>query len=286
MHSSLLILAGGASSRMKKSISVAGLSSEEIEQANTQSKALINYGDDNRPILDFLLLNAKKAGYKKIYLIVGEQNDAFHQYYGNKTENNDFNGMLLSYATQYIPKDRKKPFGTADAVTQALEQYPHLKKEAFTVCNCDNLYSVKALQEMATTPSQNAFISYDRDGLEFSIERISRFALVLLDTDNYIADIIEKPTEEHLENYRDVQGKFRISMNIFKLDGAQLFSYLKNCPPHPVRNEKELPTALLNFCKDHPSNFKGIPFYEHVPDLTSKEDIVVFKNFLNTNFKE
>jgi NDP-sugar pyrophosphorylase family protein len=286
MHSSLLILAGGASSRMKKSISVAGLSSEEIEGANTQSKALISYGNDNRPILDFLLLNAKKAGYKNIYLIVGEQKDAFQRYYGNKTANNDFNGMLLSYATQYIPKDRKKPFGTADAVTQALEQYPHLQKEAFTVCNCDNLYSVKALQEMATTIAQNAFISYDRDGLEFSMDRISRFALVLLDTDNYIVDIIEKPTEKHLENYRDAQGKFRVSMNIFKLDGAQLFSYLKNCPPHPVRNEKELPTALLNFCKDHPRNFKGIPFYEHVPDLTSKEDILVFKNFLNTHFKE
>lgn len=286
MHSSLLILAGGASSRMKKSISVAGLSSEEIEGANTQSKALISYGNDNRPILDFLLLNAKKAGYKNIYLIVGEQKDAFQRYYGNKTANNDFNGMLLSYATQYIPKDRKKPFGTADAVTQALEQYPHLQKEAFTVCNCDNLYSVKALQEMATTIAQNAFISYDRDGLEFSMDRISRFALVLLDTDTYIVDIIEKPTEKHLENYRDAQGKFRVSMNIFKLDGAQLFSYLKNCPPHPVRNEKELPTALLNFCKDHPRNFKGIPFYEHVPDLTSKEDILVFKNFLNTHFKE
>jgi len=286
MHSSLLILAGGASSRMKKSISVAGLSSEEIERANTQSKALISYGNDNRPILDFLLLNAKKAGYKNIYLIVGEQKDAFHHYYGNKTANNDFNGMLLSYATQYIPKGRKKPFGTADAVTQALEQYPHLQKEAFTVCNCDNLYSVKALQEMATTPAQNAFISYDRDGLEFSMERISRFALVLLDTENYIVDIIEKPSEEHLENYRDAEGKFRVSMNIFKLDGAQLFPYLKNCPPHPLRNEKELPTALLNYCKDHPSNFKGIPFYEHVPDLTSKEDILVFKKFLNTHFKE
>ena len=286
MHSSLLILAGGASSRMKTSVSVEGLSSEEIERANTQSKALISYGKENRPILDFLLLNAKKAGYKNVYLIVGEQKDAFQQFYGKKTVNNEFDGMLLSYATQYIPKDRKKPFGTADAVTQALEQYPHLQKEAFTVCNCDNLYSVKALHEMATTTAQNAFISYDRDGLEFPMERISRFALVLLNTENYVMDIIEKPSEEHLENYRDAQGKFRVSMNIFKLDGAQLFPYLKNCPPHPIRNEKELPTALLNFCNDHPNNFKGIPWREHVPDLTSKEDILVFKNFLKTHFKE
>jgi len=286
MHNSLLILAGGASSRMKKSLSVEGLSTEEIERANTQSKALISYGEENRPILDFLLRNAKKAGYKNIYLIVGEQKDAFQQYYGKKTANNEFDGMLLSYATQYIPMNRKKPFGTADAVTQALEQYPHLQNEAFTVCNCDNLYSVTALREMAATTEQNAFISYDRDGLEFPMERISRFALVLLNAENYVVDIIEKPSEKHLENYRDAQGKFRVSMNIFKLNGTQLFPYLKNCPPHPVRNEKELPTALLNFCNEHPNNFKGIPFNEHVPDLTSKEDILVFKNFLNTHFKE
>lgn len=286
MHSSLLILAGGASSRMKTSISVAGLSSEEINRANTQSKALISYGKENRPILDFLLLNAKKAGYKNVYLIIGEQKEAFQKYYGKKSANNEFDGLLISYATQYIPKNRKKPFGTADAVTQALEQYPHLQKETFTVCNCDNLYSVKALREMATTTAQNAFISYDRDGLEFPMERISRFALVLLDAENYVLDIIEKPSEEHLENYRDAEGKFRVSMNIFKLDGAQLFPYLKNCPPHSIRNEKELPTALLNFCNDHPKNFKGIPWYEHVPDLTSKEDILVFKNFINAHFKE
>ncbi|MBL4664116.1 MAG: NTP transferase domain-containing protein [Flavobacteriaceae bacterium] len=286
MHNCLLILAGGDSSRMKKSISVDELSSEEIKQANTQSKALISHGSNNRPILDFLLLNAEKAGYKNIILIVGEQHDAFKMYYGKETANNTFNGLKISYAIQHIPEERKKPFGTADAVTQALEQYPHLQKESFTVCNCDNLYSVKALQEMATTIAQNAFISYDRDDLEFSMQRISRFALVLLDSENHVIDIIEKPSEENLESYRDALGKFRVSMNIFKLDGAQLFPYLKYCPPHPVRNEKELPTAILNFCKEHPSNFKGIPFYEHVPDLTSKEDIRIFKNFLHTHFKE
>lgn len=286
MHSNLLILAGGASSRMKKSISVKGLSSEEIERANTQSKALISYGEENRPILDFLLLNAKKAGYKNVYLIIGEQKEAFQQYYGKKSANNEFDGMLLSYAIQYIPENREKPYGTADAVTHALEQYPHLQKEAFTVCNCDNLYSVKALREMATTTEENAFISYDRDGLQFSMERISRFALVLLDAANYVIDIIEKPSEEHLENYQDAQGRFRVSMNIFKLNGAQLFPYLKNCPPHAIRDEKELPTAILNFCKEHPHNFKGIPWHEHVPDLTSKEDILVFKNYLKNHFNE
>ena len=269
---------------MKISAAVAGLSEEEIKAANTTSKALIRFGKENRPILDFLLHNAEKAGYEQVYLITGVDNDSFKKYYGNQTANNPFNGLLISYATQQIPVGREKPFGTADAVTQAMEQYPHLKTQTFTVCNCDNLYSVEALKALVRTATPNAFISYDRDGLQFSAERISRFALVLLDSENNVTDMIEKPSEALLENYRDAQGKFRVSMNIFKFDGATMFPYLKNCPPHPLRNEKELPTAIVNFCRAHPGQLKGIPFNEHVPDLTSKEDIKVFKKYLGDHF--
>ena len=139
---------------------------------------------------------------------------------------------------------------------------------------------------MATTTASNAFVSYDPEGLRFTMERISRFALALLDDRNNLVDIVEKPMEENLNNYRDSDGKFRVSMNLFKFDGAAIYPYLKNCPPHPLRNEKELPTAVLNFCKEHPGQFKGIPFNEHVPDLTSKEDINVFKKYLGDHYPD
>ena len=64
MHDNLIILAGGASSRMKKSMASATLSEAEIKSANSVSKALIGIGKDNRPILDYLLFNAEKAGFK------------------------------------------------------------------------------------------------------------------------------------------------------------------------------------------------------------------------------
>ena len=280
MHENLIILAGGASSRMKNSNAIDGLSSEEIHAANTTSKALLSFGSKNRPILDILLRNANEAGYKNIYLVVGEARQGFKDFYGEKETNNPYQGMMISYAKQHIPEERTKPYGTADAIAQALEQYPALQRGYFSVCNCDNLYSIKALKAMRTTSAENALISYDRDGLEFSMERIARFALLLLDTNDFVIDIIEKPSEENLEKYKDSKGKFRVSMNLFKLNGEQLFPYLKACPPHPIRNEKELPTALLNFCQDFPMHLIGIPFHEHVPDLTSKEDILTFKKYL------
>ena len=284
MHKNLIILAGGASSRMKKSLATENLSEEELKNANSRSKALLGFGKDNRPILDFLLLNAEKAGYQNIIIIISEEGEMFKEFYGSKTENNNFNLLSISYATQYIPKDRTKPFGTADAVLQALEQYPHLKNETFTVCNSDNLYSVAVLKALRDCKNYNAFISYDRDGLQFPMEKIERFALVLLDDKSNLIDIIEKPSKDKVSGYKDVYEKFRVSMNIFKFSGNEIYPFLKKCPINPIRNEKELPTAILTMIKETNYTMKGIPFNEHVPDLTSKEDISVMKGYLKANY--
>ena len=283
MHTSLLILAAGASSRMKNSKASTFLSKEEITHANTKSKALIGLGDSNLPLLDYLLINAEKAGYKNVFLIVGENATLFKERYGIKKDINPYRGLQISYATQYIPEGSIKPLGTADAVLQALEQYPHLQNETFTVCNSDNLYSVKALKTIRENQHINALISYDRDGLLFSSERVSRFALMLFDSENYLKNIIEKPSIKEANLYKDSDGKLRVSMNIFKFNGAMFFPFLVSCPIHKERNEKELPTALINMCKEFPKAMKGIPFHEHVPDLTSKEDIKVLKKYIRNH---
>ena len=286
MHTNLVILAGGASSRMKKQVGLENLSAEEIAQANERSKGLIGVGPNGRPLLDYLLLNAKRAGYKNIYIIIGEQGDLFKEFYGNETKNNDFHGLNISFATQYIPEGRVKPFGTADALYQAVEQYPELNSQSYSVCNSDNLYSTAALLALRETDCPNAFISYDRDAMEFPLERISRFAIAKLNKEGFLLDILEKPSADVLEEYKDSEGKLRVSMNAFKFNGELLYPYLKNCPVHPERDEKELPTVLLNSLKDHPDSALGIPFSEHVPDLTAKEDIAEVKEYLKNHYPE
>ncbi|WP_103863526.1 sugar phosphate nucleotidyltransferase [Aquimarina sp. I32.4] len=284
MHTNLVILAGGASSRMKKQTSLAGLSDKEIEQANKRSKGLIGVGPNDRPLMDYLLYNIKLAGYKNIYIVISEQGELFKEFYGDKNKNNDFHGLNISYAIQYIPEGRVKPLGTADALFQAVEQYPELNTDCYTVCNSDNLYSYEALNSLRTTVSTNALISYDRDAMEFPTERISRFALAKLDVADHLLDIIEKPSTSESDKYKDKDGKLRVSMNAFKLDGSTIYPYLKNCPIHPQRDEKELPTVLLNMLQDHPKNMIGIPLSEHVPDLTAKDDIVIVKKYLSEHY--
>ncbi|SDB59537.1 glucose-1-phosphate thymidylyltransferase/glucose-1-phosphate adenylyltransferase [Flavobacteriaceae bacterium MAR_2010_188] len=285
MTDTLIILAGGASSRMKNSEGNSSLSPEEIKQANSKSKGLISIDDKGRPILDYLLFNAKKAGYEKIIFVVSDSGSGhFKELYGEKTKDNDFNGLKISYATQHIPENREKPLGTADAVFQAIEQFAELKSKEFAVCNSDNLYTINGLLKIRTQEWNNALLGYDRDALQFSSERISRFAILKLDQEDYLIDIIEKPELSNLEVFADEKGKLRVSMNIFKFNGKDLFEYFRDCPMHPVRNEKEIPSVLKNFIDKENGEIKVIPISEHVPDLTSKEDISEMKSFINKNY--
>lgn len=282
----LVILAGGASSRMKRSSLQEGssLSKEELLQANARSKGLILLGKQQRPLLDYVLYNAQKAGYKKIVFLINQQGELFRSYYGEEQPFALFNGLEIYYAVQKIPEGREKPLGTADALQQAMDQQPWLKTSRFTVCNSDNLYSQQAFSLLSETPAPNAFISYDRDGLKFSTERIERFALVRTNPEGQLMDIVEKPGPQERKAFTDRSGKLRVSMNIFMFSGADIYPFLVNCPLHPQRNEKELPVALLHMVRSHPGSVLSIPLSEHVPDLTSKEDIAIMRSLLDKTY--
>jgi NDP-sugar pyrophosphorylase family protein len=272
-NTSLLILAGGASSRMKRSLESVKLSVDTKNIALKAHKSLIPLGKTGKPLLHYLLKNAKAAGYQKVYLITSPENEAFHDF----IDSNGSENLPLNFALQYLHEGRKKPLGTADALAQAMAQYPELKSNSFTICNGDNLYSVKALlllRENREAP--HALISYSRSGLQFPDERISKFAVMAIDKENYLENIIEKPEPEVVEKYRDVDGEIRVSMNVFSFDGASIDQYIRDCPIHPLRQEKELPEAVRNFVKDHPKQFITIPVSEHLPDLTAADDIEDF----------
>jgi glucose-1-phosphate adenylyltransferase len=277
INDSLIILAAGLSSRMKKSVSSKNLSKRSIEQANSRDKGLIGIDKNGRPLIHYLLINAKIAGFKVIYLVIGQNSDSFKSYF----DENKYDGLDIEFAVQYLEKNKLKPSGTADALFQAITQFPILKSSNFCVCNSDNLYSAKALRSIRSTSFSNAFISYDKSFLNFSSAKVSSFSILKLNKNGYLVNILEKPTTKDFDLFKDNGGKIRVSMNLFKFNGSVFYDYLKNCPFDVLRNEKELPTAVLNLAKDQPSSVFGIPFEEHVPDLTSKDDIIVLNKLLN-----
>ena len=275
----LIIMAGGASSRMKRSIETSELTPETKKIASSAHKSLIPLGSKQKPLLFHLIQNAVNAGFKEVYLITSIENEAFKEYIGSAAKNNLFAGALVHYAIQYLPQGMNKPLGTADAIHQAMEQHPELKNEFFTICNADNLYSANVFALLlAPRDTPHALISYNRSSLNFSTTRISSFAIMDMSEEGYLQNIIEKPDPKTLKNYEHTSDHIGVSMNIFSFKGALLFPYLKNCSLHPERNEKELPEAVKMMIADPNNKIRCFKVSEHVLDLTSAKDLKFFSN--------
>ena len=277
MTRSLLIMAAGASSRMKLSVAK-NIGHVTTEQANNRTKGLIGIGEDGKPLLYYLLRNAQEAGYKTIYLITAADATFFRSTIRLLP---NLDQLHFVFVTQHIPKGRTKPLGTADAVFQALEQFPVLQKDRFSVCNSDNLYSVNAFRRLRSIKQGSGLIAYDSNSLNFTTEKIAGFALLIFNADFYLENIIEKPATTDFNNAADNHESLYISINAFTFDGNVFLSFLRDCPINLNRDEKELPTALLNMIQIYPTSVKGIPMQEHVPDLTTKKDLLLLENYLS-----
>jgi glucose-1-phosphate thymidylyltransferase len=77
-----------------------------------------------------------------------------------------------------------------------------------------------------------------------------------------------------------------VSMNLFRFEYDLILPMLETTPLHPIRNEKELPTAVTLLAQSDPEAVKAIPISENVPDLTSLEDIEIIQTFVRENFPD
>jgi len=276
-NDSLVIMAGGASSRMKNSLADAKLSTEVLAVAQRLHKSLIPLDHQGRPLLYYLFKNVIASGIKCIYLITSPENEAFKQFVNQVKKEKGFEKLKVKYAIQNVPSKRIKPLGTADALQQCLLQHKNLLEERFTVCNGDNLYSTEtfiALRASRTPP--HALIAYNGEGLGHSEQKIAKFALLNFTGDRLLTHIIEKPTPKELSTYKNQHATFWVSMNIFNFQGRSIHPFLEECPIHPIREEKELPQAVRNLVAKDPTSMLCIPRSERIPDLTSAKDIATF----------
>jgi NDP-sugar pyrophosphorylase family protein len=275
----LVILAGGISSRMRRPSSVA-VDAELAREADVKSKSMIGVGQGNLPFMNYLLFNAREAGYTDIVLVVGERDHSVRSFYGDADRDNSYHGLTISYAVQPIPPGRAKPLGTADALWRALALRPDWHGQQFSVCNSDNLYSIRAFSLLRESQYDCAMIDYDRDAFTFDRARVEQFAVLVKNEQGGVVDIIEKPTSADVARARDVRGRVGVSMNLWRFTHEQILPFVERVPLHPVRLEKELPAAAMMMVRELPATLRTIPLSEHVPDLSSKEDLAGVQAFL------
>ena len=271
----VIIMAGGASSRMKRSLSKSHLSEDEKNLAEKVHKSLIPLGKDKKPLLFYLISNAVAAGITKIYLTTSPENSAFQKWLKTWQKDNYFKDVKIQIAIQYLKAGHEKPIGTADAIEQTIDQYPELLKTTFIVCNGDNLYSKEAFHQLISPrKSPHALISYARSGLKFNYERIKKFAVMDINDLGYLNRIIEKPNSETVERCRDASGEIS-KYDMFSFFGQKLYPYLKNCTIHYPKR-KELPEAIRLMNEVDSNQIICYSRKENILDLTSAEDIVSF----------
>ena len=106
----IVVLAGGISSRMKKSAQTAKeIEQSLVEDAVHKSKSMIGVGAGHRPFLDYVLLNVQKSGYRNVVLLIGERDESIKEYYRGKEQAAAFSKLSLTYVVQPIPSGRIKP---------------------------------------------------------------------------------------------------------------------------------------------------------------------------------
>lgn len=280
----ILILAGGISSRMKKNDSSVMLDSKLMNDSNEKSKSMIRIGSDDRPFLDYLLINIQNAGYKDVVIVVNERDNSIINYYSDRKNSVCFENLTFDFTIQPIPPGREKPLGTADALYRALLKRTDWRGKKFTMCNSDNLYSVIALKLLLECHHPNSMIDYESKGLGFDDERIGKFAITKKDRNNFLIDIIEKPSAETIEMQKKIDGFVGVSMNIFRFDYDMIFPFLEITPENQSRKEKEIPATVKLMIDKNPHSVFTLRLKENVPDLSSKSDILIVKEFLENKF--
>jgi NDP-sugar pyrophosphorylase family protein len=270
----MIVLAAGASSRMKNSEPVEGLSQDLIDQANTVHKSLIRVGTMSRPFLDHVIDNAIDAGINSIAFVVNPHETSIQDYY----KANPREGITIEFVEQIVPQGRLKPLGSADAIEQVIRKLPSWKSHSFLVLNADNLYSVKALKSLIESSYPNAMIAYEFYGLGLPEERLPRFAII--ETKNsLLTKITEKPNEETLKHYLETHKFVGVSMNVFKLNGKDCIPVFEHMPLNQEHDEKILADGIETMVEEG-VEFDVIELSEPMPDLTSKGDILLVQEYL------
>ena len=265
-----IILAAGASSRMKR---VEGVDAETAKEVISRPKAMLRVGSNKTPFLDLLIRRIKSEGSTCVIVVIGPTDNVTREYFSE----NPIDGIEIRYAIQTIPDNRIKPLGTAHAVQIALEQNSDLAEQSIVVCNGDNM--PPELSFRAIFDEQRALLAYDSSTLGMPDDRVRAFAVVKYTEEGKLEDIVEKPTPDQIPNFIQEDGILRVSMNTFKFPYQELLSAVKNCPISS-RDEKELPVALGIWNEAHPDQITAIPFSGEFLDLTHPSDFEFVLNKL------
>ena len=162
---------------MKAIILAAGEGSRMRPLTYTRPKVMLPIA--NKPILEHLLIEARKAGIGEFVFIVGYHDEQVRDYFGNGEKW----GVTIDYCTQ------KKQLGTADA----LKMTEGLVDGNFLVMNGDIIVSQKDIRSLAKRSDNTLSVVEVEDSQDWGVVELSEGKVV------HIYEKVEKPPS-HMAN--------------------------------------------------------------------------------------
>ena len=251
-----VILSRGLGTRMRRLDDSAALDDRQAAVAQTGVKALIPVG---RPFLDYVLSALVEAGYRRVCLVVGPEQEAIRRYYRDELKPRR---IKVDFALQ------EQPNGTADAVLAA---EPFAGGDPFLVINSDNYYPRAALGRLREETGCAAALFDERSmlsGSNVSAERLGQYAVGKIDRRGYLEAVLEKPDENVLAS---MPRPLWISMNCWRFTRS-IFEACRHVQPS-ARGELELPDAVQYAIDVLGERFRAVTVQAPVLDLSSRKDV-------------
>lgn len=231
-------------------IAAAGKGTRMLDHAKDIPKHIIDI--NGKPFLYYLLKNLKEAGITHTIIVVGHLKEKIAEY--TDTLKEEFTITLVDQF-EVLGTDR---YGTVCPIEAAQEAIGGV---SFISVFGDNVYAAKDIQKVGADDTYN----YVGGLVHNNPEKYS----VLVETDNLLERIIEKPTTEEA-------GDFLVNPGLYAFT-PEIFTVL----PHvqkSVRGEYELPDAVSELASK--GTVKVVPMDGPWIDLGSPEDIATASEML------
>ncbi|MDU5252524.1 sugar phosphate nucleotidyltransferase [Anaerococcus vaginalis] len=284
MNTTLVVLAAGIGSRYGQGI-----------------KQLAKMDDNGYTIIDYSIYDAIKAGFNKVVFIIRKDiEEDFKEIIGNRIEKI----VEVEYAYQDMdlpkgfesPKDRKKPWGTVDALLST----KNIVKEPFLIINADDYYGkgvFDSLHEFLVTSDkkiddklQIAMAGYKLKNTLSDKGAVTR-GVSIGNEENKLVDIIETH-EIKLEKDGKISSKENLDSDVLNLETTvsmnlwasfpefidmsedYFIKYLEKNKENLDSCEYVLPEMIGELIKENKADITILPTNDKWIGITYKEDLV------------
>jgi NDP-sugar pyrophosphorylase family protein len=220
-----VILAGGKGLRMLPL-------TKEIPKAMVRLKG--------KPLLEWIILELKKAGVNKLAIVVGYKKEKIIEYFGKS-----FANLPITYVEQ------KRALGTAHALLQAKDIAKDEKQ--FIVCHGDVIAKSADIKRLIDAKGKAVVaLRLEKNAERFGVIEVKR---------NKIVSIVEKP--------RGIKEAL-VNAGLYKFDSS-IFELLSKLKKNRLRNEYELTDALKKLVEKNELHY--IIMKQKVLDIGTIQDL-------------